>query len=254
MMRRLRSGLTRLNGATRGVALTEFALALPLVLLAGLGGIETSNYVLTSMKLAQIAQSVADNAGRYRQALDEGDVNEIMVGAKLMGDKIGLAGNGRIILSDLEQRTNTDGSGGAGPTSPGNPSGFRQWIRWQRCAGALNRPSSYGVPLNASGAPVTDIGAAPSPDHGAVQTASTMDAMGPAGRQIAAVNGTAVMLVEVFYVYQPIIPFYARGSREMHVVEAFAIRQRTDFSVYNGANRTGTARSDCRLFDATVPT
>lgn len=250
-MRRL---ARRLAAASEGVALTEFALSLPLVLLAGLGGMEVSNYVQANLRIAQIAQTVADNAGRYRQALDEGDVNEIMVGAKLMGQKIGLAANGRIILTDLEQRTNTDGAGGKGATSAANPSGFRQWIRWQRCAGALNRASSFGVPRNSAGGAVTDIGATPLPDHGAAQEGSTIDGMGPAGKQIAAAGGTAVMVVEIVYVYQPIVPFYSFGASEMRAVEAFAIRQRSDFSIYNANNRTGSARSDCRLFDAAVPT
>ena len=189
MTGRLAARVAALRAATGGVALTEFALALPLVLLAGLGGIEVSNYVLASLRVAQIAQTVADNAGRYRQALDEGDVNEIMTGAKLMGDKIGLLKNGRIILSDLEQRTTTTGSGGVGPKTAANPNGYRQWIRWQRCAGKLARTSSYGVPLNAGGGAVTNIGAAPLPDHGAVQDASTIDGIGPARSANALLDG-----------------------------------------------------------------
>ena len=106
---------------------------------------------------AQIAMAVADNAGRVRTTIDEADIDEIMIGARKMGSAIGLTTSGRIILSDLEQRTTTTGANGNGPVTTANPNGYRQWVRWQRCSGALNVTSSLGVPRNASGVAVTDI-------------------------------------------------------------------------------------------------
>lgn len=242
-----------LDRDARGAALIEFGLVLPLLLILGLGGIETAHYVLSIMRTNEIAQSVADNAGRVRHALDEADIDEIMIGGKLIGQGMDFATNGRIILSDLEQRTTTTGTGGVGPTSTANPNGYRQWVRWQRCAGALNRTSSYGGPISSTGTAVTDLSAAGT-DHGAAQNVSTIDGMGPAGQQIAAASGTAVMVVEVFYTYQPILPIYFFGATTIHVTEAYNIRQRTDFSIYNANSRTGNQRSDCRLFNAAVPT
>jgi len=246
--------LAQLGRATRGAVFAELAIALPLVLLLGLGGIETARYVQTNLRLSQMAQTVADNAGRVRSALDETNVNEIMIGAKLMGAPIDFTNKGRIILSDLEQRTNTTGTGGQGTKTASNPNGYRQWIRWQRCAGALNRSSGYGVPLTSSGAAVTNLSDATNSDHGAVQTASVIDGMGPAGAQISASGGTSVMVVELFYSYRSLLPIYSWGSGTIHVVQAFNIRQRTDFSVYNANGLTGTRRSDCSLFNASVPT
>jgi Flp pilus assembly protein TadG len=248
----MRALLARFAASRKGATLVETAFAMPLVLLLGLGGLEVCRYVLAVLRVNQIAYAVADNAGRVRHALDESDVNEIMIGAKLMGGS-DFAANGRIILSDLEQRTNTTGSGGTGTVTPANPNGYRQWIRWQRCAGALSRNSSFGVPRDSSGNPVTNLSSTTNSDHGAVQTASTIDGMGPSGQQISAAGGTSVMVVEIFYAYRPIIPFYAFGASTLRVFEAFNIRQRTDFSVYNAGNLTGTARSDCRLFDTVVP-
>lgn len=246
--------LRALAGSARAAAMMEFALVLPLLLLVGLGGVELSRYALVTLRLSQIAQSVADNAGRYRSALDETDVNEIMIGAKLMGNGIGLGSNGRIILSDLEQRTNVTGTGGQGTKTTDNPNGYRQWIRWQRCAGALNKTSSYGLPLDASGNAVTNLSSTINADHGAVETASTIDGMGPTGAQIAASSSTAVMVVELFYTYKPLLPIYSWGKTSFHVVQAFDIRQRTDFRVYNANNLSGTRRSDCSLFNVSIPT
>ena len=246
--------LRALATSVRAAAIAEFALVLPLLLLVGFGGIEMSRYVLINMRLSQIAETVADNAGRARSALDETDVNEIMIGAKLMGSGIQLGTKGRIILSDLEQRTNTTGTGSQGTITPDNPNGYRQWIRWQRCAGALNKPSSYGGPLDANGNAVTNLDSTTNRDHGAVETKSTIDGMGPTGAQIAASSGTAVMVVELFYTYRPLLPLYSWGATSLHVVQAFNIRQRTDFSVYNANHLSGTGRSDCSQFNAAIPT
>jgi Flp pilus assembly protein TadG len=246
--------LRALAGSARAAAMMEFALVLPFLLLLGLGGVELTRYAVVTLRLSQIAQSVADNAGRYRSALDETDVNEIMIGAKLMGSGIGLGSNGRIILSDLEQRTNVTGTSGQGTKTTDNPNGYRQWIRWQRCAGALNKTSSYGVPLDSSGNAVTNLSSTTNTDHGAVETASIIDGMGPTGGQIAASSGTAVMVVEMFYTYKPLLPIYSWGKTSFHVVQAFDIRQRTDFRVYNANNLSGTRRSDCSLFNASIPT
>ena len=246
--------LRTLAASARAAAMLEFALVLPLLLLLGLGGIELTHYVLVNLRLSQIAESVADNAGRYRSALDETDVNEIMIGAKLMGSSINLSSNGRIILSDLEQRTTVTGTGGQGTVTTENPNGYRQWIRWQRCAGALNKTSSYGVPLNSGGTAVTNLSSTTNTDHGAVQNASTLDGMGPAGSQISASSSTAVMVVELFYTYKPLLPIYSWGRTSFHVVQAFDIRQRTDFSVYNANSLSGTGRSDCSQFNANIPT
>lgn len=241
-----------LRACRKGSMLVETALALPIVLLLGLGGLEACHYVLAVLRMNQVAYAVADNAGRVRHALDESDVNEIMIGAKLMGGTNFVA-NGRVILSNLEQRTNTSGSGGVGTITSTNPNGYRQWIRWQRCAGALSRGSSYGGPLDSSGNPVTNLDSTTNTDHGAVQTASTMDGMGPTGQYISASSGTAVMVVEIFYTYKPLVPIYAFGASTIHIFEAFNIRQRTDFSVYNAGNLTGNARSDCRLTSSAIP-
>lgn len=245
--------LATLGRDRRGTAIMEFGLAIPLLLLMGLGGLETANYALTVFRLQQIAQLVADNAARVRQALDESDVDEVMIGAKLMGSNLNFATQGRIILSDVEQRTTVTGTGGQGTKTATNPNGYRQWIRWQRCAGALNKPSSFGGPIDANGAAVINLDNTTNSDHGAVEGASAIDGMGPTGAQIAATGGTAVMVVEIWYSYKPLIPLYAWGSRTLRVVQAYGIRQRTDFTIYNGNKLSGNGRSDCRLFDATVP-
>ncbi|WP_329959252.1 TadE/TadG family type IV pilus assembly protein [Sphingomonas sp. Leaf21] len=256
-MMRLVKQHVRVTRDRRGIAMIEFALAAPVVLLLGLGGVEIGNYVMANLRVSQIAMAVADNAGRVRTSIDEADITEIMIGAMKMGEPLSLAANGRIILSDLEQRTTTTGTGGKGTVSASNPSGYRQWIRWQRCAGAMATPSSLGVPLNARGGAVTDLNDSANEDHGAVEGASVIDGVGKPGNQIAAAGGTAVMVVEVVYDYQPVAPVSlvtsALGSLRIRRSVAFNVRERTAYSLRNDGNLTGPRRADCQMYSAAVP-
>lgn len=255
---RLTKGLESVTHDRRGVAMIEFALAAPVILLLGLGGVEIGNYVIANLRVSQIAMAVADNAGRIRTTIDEADVTEIMIGAMKMGEPLSLASKGRIILSDLEQRTTTTGAGGKGSVSASNPNGYRQWFRWQRCACALSVPSSLGVPTNDAGAPITNLDDKTNDDHGAVETASIIDGVGKAGNQIAAQGGTAVMVAEVVYDYQPIVPvnLITSAIRSLRIkrVVAFNVRERNAFSLHNDGNLTGAKRADCQIYDAAVPT
>ena len=184
---------TSLRDCRSGVAAVEFALAIPIVLTIGLTGLELANLALASLRVSEIATTIADAAGRAGSsadptvALDEADVNELFTAANQIGGTMGFPANGRIILSDLEMRS--DGSG--------------QWIRWQRCYGRRTKISTFGVPRDSSNAVISDGSelTAPSdqtnsvPSNGFVATPTT--GMGKTGQQITAASGTAVMFVEV---------------------------------------------------------
>jgi hypothetical protein len=150
----------------------------------------------------------SDNASRVRDSIDEGDVTELLTGAKMTGDSINFRNHGRIILSSIEP--NTAGTNGA---STG------QWIRWQRCDGAKVISSNYGP-------------------QGTGQTNASLQAVGPAGNQIAATSGTAIMLVEVVYDYQPLVSNAIFGTRTIRYESAFNVRQRTNQAITNVNNIT----------------
>lgn len=206
--------LTQLRRDRRGVAIIEFAIALPVLLTLVLVGLETANYVIASQRLSQIAAVVADTASRGATTIDDKQVNEIMAGAKMIGMPIKFAQNGRIILSDLEQSTSDTA---------------KQWIRWQRCAGAKQVGSSYGAPT--------------------AMTSATMTAMGPTGNQIASQTGSAVMFVEVVYDYQPIVARSILGTPTIRFTSAFNVRQRDDYSINTGG-LADTEKSLCTRYVA----
>ncbi len=207
----------RLRGCESGLAFVEFAMSLPVLVTLGLVGLETANLAMAHLRVSNIAMLTADNAARVRDSIDEANVIELLTGAKMAGDNIQFRQNGRIILSSIEP--NTAGPGG---TSTG------QWIRWQRCDGAKNTVSNYGP---------QDTG----------RTSSVLPAVGPPGNQISASAGTAVMMVEVEYDYQPIVSDAIFGEREIRYESAFNVRQRTNQAITNAG---GVTPRNCTTFAA----
>ena len=198
----------RLRRCDGGLAMVEFAMSLPVLVTLGLVGLETANLAMAHLRISNIAMLASDNAARVRDSIDEANVIELLTGAKMTGDSIRFRQNGRIILSSIEP--NTAGTGGA---STG------QWIRWQRCDGAKVVTSSYGP-------------------QGTGQTNNSLQAVGPAGNQISASSGTAIMLVEVVYDYQPLVSNSIFGARTIRYESAFNVRQRTNQAISNIGNAT----------------
>lgn len=228
--------LRDLRDCRSGLALTEFAMSLPILLALALYGFETANLAIANLRVSNIATLTADNAARVRDSIDEANVIELMTGAKMTGNTINFGANGRIILSSFERSNNN-----------------RQWIRWQRCDGALNVQSNYGRPKTAGGADIVNGTENLAADRVAPSNApsspnqATLTAVGPAGRQIEASPGTAVMVVEVVYNYQPIVSERLFGPIQLRYESAYNVRQRNDQALRN-AGRT-TPRS-CNSFQA----
>jgi hypothetical protein len=202
----------RLRRCESGLAFVEFALSLPVLTTLVLVGLETANLAMAHLRISNIAMLASDNASRVRDSIDEGDVIELLTGAKLTGDTISFRQHGRIILSSIEP--NTAGTNGA---TTG------QWIRWQRCDGAKVVSSTYG---------------AQGTGQNGTQNNNVLQAVGPTGSQISATAGTAIMLVEVVYDYQPLVSNTIFGARTIRYESAFNVRQRTNQAITNVNNAT----------------
>lgn len=208
----------RLGGCTNGMAFVEFALGLPMVTTLGLCGLETGSLAMAHLRVSNIAMMTADNAARVRDGIDEANIVELMTGAKMAADNIDFRQNGRIILSSVEPNT-----AGANGTSTG------QWIRWQRCDGRKVVVSRYG-------------------NQGKGQNDASLQYVGPADNRITAAAGTAVMMVEVEYDYQPIVSNAIFGAQTIRYENAFNVRQRVNQALTNAGNiPTGTLRT-CNFF------
>jgi TadE-like protein len=238
---RARFFVSAMRDCRSGVAFVEFAFALPVLLALGLMGLETANYAMAHLRVSNIAMLTADNASRVRDSIDEADIVELFTGAKMSGTNIDFAANGRIILTDLE------------PTDTGG----KQWIRWQRCDGALNyvNPNTAIRPLNKNGGAITNGTEIYKTDRTTLSDANSASSQVKASltsiingtSEISAQDGSAVMVVEVVYDYQPVIPNSFLGGRQIRYQSAFNVRQRTDQTLRN-VNKI-TPRS-CNIFAA----
>jgi hypothetical protein len=132
-----------------GLALVEFAMALPVFLGLGMYGTEVAYLAVTKMQVEQIALNLADNASRMGETpngaasrvIAESDIASVFTGARLQGERFGLTQRGRIILSSSERiEGQTAAERAAREDDP--------WggIVWQRCLGEAQESSTYGGP------------------------------------------------------------------------------------------------------------
>jgi Flp pilus assembly pilin Flp len=201
----------RLAGDRAGLAMLEFALAMPVFIAVAMVGMETVNYAHASQKVGDIATLTTDNISRIRIGISEGDVTEALNGIKAIGSSIGFAANGRVIVSSVQPIVS-----GAGNVTD-------QKIRWQRCTGALVVTSSYGAQSALLG----------------------IDGIGPAGRKIAAGPNDELIFVQVAYTYQPLISNSILGTRTINSIVGMTVRERSVNDIQGG----GTA-SSCSTYAA----
>ncbi|WP_423602664.1 TadE/TadG family type IV pilus assembly protein [Sphingomonas sp. MS122] len=208
----------RLGRDTSGLALLEFAFGMPVVLLMSLTGAELTNYIITKMRISQIALQLADNAARIgsgsqleSKKIYESDINDLLAGADFQSGELKLFTNGRVIISSVEPHATTANK-------------YR--IRWQRCKGNKTTwTSSYGNPTSAT----------------------LVDGVGPAGRQVIAPPRGVAMFVEVRYQYQPLIKSSLSPTSEINEIASMMVRDARDTT--GGTNgvyqEAGVTASNC---------
>lgn len=216
--------LKRLARDRSGLAMTEFALSMPLLFTAGLVGVETAYQTAVQMQISQVAVHVADNASRIGDTstlrdrkIYESDINDVFSGANVQaGDRIALFEHGRIILSSLEVVPDTDD---------------QQYIHWQRCRGKKEVKSSYGE------------------QHEGL-TGSGIPGMGPAGEEVIAFKHEAVMFVEVQYDYQPLIGDFIPHRKVLSAIASFNVRDSRDLAqIYQRDVGAPDVIADCKVFN-----
>jgi hypothetical protein len=195
--------LARLLDCRSGVAMTEFALSAPLLFGAGLGGIETANLAITQMQVSQTAIHIADNASRIGDTstledrkIYESDINDLFLGSNIQaGRALDIYDRGRVIVSSLEVVPDSED---------------QQYIHWQRCKGLKVHGSSYG-------------------EEGDGLDGS-LNGMGPAGEEVYALDGEAVIFVEISYDYQPLVGRMFAYVDTLNATAAFNVRDSRDLS------------------------
>jgi Flp pilus assembly protein TadG len=216
-----------------GLAMLEFAFAMPVVMAVGAYGLEITNLALLNMRVSQIALSLADNASRVggsmaTQQLREADINDVLQAARYQGTSINLTTNGRITLSSLE---NVQQSYDTTPV---------QRIHWQRCLG-IKSGTGYDVdPTYAT--TTTDGTTATSGNDGTAAPSG----MGDPGALVTAPVGSGVMFVEVNYLTKPLFGTWLTSPARIHYVASFIVRDKRDYAQIYNPSPTATL-STCNL-------
>ncbi len=209
-----------LRADSTAVAMTEFALGAPFLMLVGVYGFEQANFVLVTMKVNQLATHLADNASRIGETsqlknrkIFESDVNDVIAGAQIQGGpSVSLYDHGRVFISSLE----VDGNG-------------KQFIHWQRCRGIQKINSSYG------------------------KQGDTVAGMGPKNEQVTAEPGDAVIFVEVRYTYRPLVAGAIISNRQIRAIAAFNVRDSRDLTqIYQRDSSRPDPVQDCATYRGEV--
>lgn len=185
------------------LALTEFALAFPMVAVMGIGGAELANYVTTKMRISQAALHLADHASRMgtgtllaAKTISETQINDVFTGAGLQAGELDLYTHGRVILTNVEPVANPNTNN-------------RYKVTWQRCRGNQSLPLDYTTGQ-------TNI----------------QDGVGSTGRKVGAPNGSATLYVKVFYRYQPLFAqTFLPELEPMTETASMTVRERRDLSL-----------------------
>jgi Flp pilus assembly protein TadG len=208
----MRARLSPFVRACRGVAIIEFAVALPFFLLLVLGGLELANFCLMQQRVSHMASSVAMNAARGSEQIDEANVRQIMIGSELAAAGTPIMTNGRVVLSSVRLNAAKNG----------------QWIDWQRCTGLKSPNSAYGI---------QDTG----------KSDTKLQAVG-GNPGIKAPDGVNIMVAEVFYSYQPLIGGGFTGflgGKRLGAVSAHVVRDRTAFGIKNDGKLPAAQLKTC---------
>ncbi|RVT93172.1 TadE/TadG family type IV pilus assembly protein [Sphingomonas crocodyli] len=237
MRRALTRIARRLHDDRRGISTIEFALSVPLLLVAGGYGIEMTNYAIANVRVSQAALDLADHASRVGAAtslsitqLREVDINDVLQGARIQGDAINLTTYGRVTLSSLEYVKQSYDSAAV------------QRIHWQRCVGKISGTgydSSYGTTSASAGTDAT------------AGTAGTLapTGIGDPGFQVSAPQGAGLMFVEVNYNYQRLFGGLFMKPQKIHHVASLIVRDRRDYSQIFNPSPTAT-RATCNVYTA----
>lgn len=163
----------RLSRDTHGVAMVEFALATPLLIVVCFGGLEYVNYALAQQKVERIASLTADAVARNTLAPSERSFSDTLKAVDKVGAPFKVEAQGRTIITGIIGVTQGDR--------------IVNKIVWQRCGGRLPGVSSS---LGAEWRETSDYSDGPN---------VTL----PNG--ISLLQNQMVVIAEVAYRYQPMI-------------------------------------------------
>lgn len=92
--------ISQFKQETKGASMVEFALILPLLMTVSLGIYETTNYIMLSAKLNEIASGISTWVAAQTSTAT---ITDCLTGANLIGTNYNFSGKGGVVVSGLQQ-------------------------------------------------------------------------------------------------------------------------------------------------------
>lgn len=199
--------LRRLRDDRSGLALLEFAFILPIFIVLSLTGAEVTNYIITRMRVSQMALHLADNAARLgvgsllqAKTIREKDINDMFVGTDLQAGELDIFDKGRVIVTSVEPMANPNTTG-------------KYKMAWSRCKGLTSYTPRY--------------------KRAGMSNTTNQNGFG-IDEKVKAPDDGATMFIEVYYQYTPLVKTSLSPSTTMTEVASMMVRDRRDLTrIYN---------------------
>ena len=116
-----------------GVAVLEFAMAVPVIVTLLMGTIDLVTYVIAHQRISRAAYTMSNLLTQMDKGLKEAQVSDMMLALNRVSDPYDIALNGKATMTAIIGI----GTDGAAPDS--------YKVAWKRCYGAGSGSSSYGA-------------------------------------------------------------------------------------------------------------
>jgi len=116
-----------------GIAVLEFAIAVPVIVTLLMGTIDLVTYVIAHQRISRAAYTMSNLLTQMDKGLKEAQVSDMMLALNRVSDPYDIATNGKATMTAII---------GKGPDGV-EPDYFK--VAWQRCYGAGTGSSSYGA-------------------------------------------------------------------------------------------------------------
>lgn len=127
MIARFGQWLARLRRDERASTMVEMALAIPVLLILALGGVEVARYVLLNQKVARATTSMADLVAQA-ESVSSGDLDGLYQASIYILEPFKMPTDGVVLVSSIVA------------------SGGKSTIVWQKALGGIAGGSKFGLP------------------------------------------------------------------------------------------------------------
>lgn len=147
-MKKYNNIIKKLKNNQKGIALIEFAIILPVVVVLFLGCVDVVIYVVAHQKISRAAYTMSNLLTQMDQGLTESQVNDMILALNQVSNPYDIENNGKAVMTAIIG----NGVDGSAPSTLS--------VAWKRCFGTVAGLGTYGAPgttVSQSAIPVNTI-------------------------------------------------------------------------------------------------